>query len=140
MNSSSSTFFYGKCPCCDEIIPVPSGIAEVFCCYCGSRFHSSAAVILYGVKGKTAFSSSDRAVLKPSTAKPVIQNEGPDPSSLPHMMTVREFAKTTGISEYSVRRFLKQGTIPAVYVGTKALINYTKAISILASQNTKDSD
>ena len=140
MNSSSSTFFFGRCPCCDGIIPVPSGSAEAFCCYCGSRFRSSAAVTLYGVKGKTTFSSSDRAVLKPSAAKPVIQNEGPDPSSLPHMMTVREFAKATGISEYSVRRLLKQGTIPAVYVGTKALINYKKAVSILDSQNLRVAD
>ena len=139
-NSLLGTFFYGKCPCCDGVIPVPSGIAEVYCCYCGAKFRSSAAVALYGVKGKTAFSSGEKTALKPNIAKPALQNDVPDPSSLPHMMTVREFAKATGISEYSVRRLLKQGTIPAVYAGTKALINYTKAVSLLDSLNLKHAD
>lgn len=44
----------------------------------------------------------------------------------PQMLTVRETAKTGILPEHAIRLMLKQGKIPAVYIGKKALINYDK--------------
>jgi len=45
-------------------------------------------------------------------------------SETPNMMTVRQVAKTGILSEYALRAMLKEGKLPAIYVGNKALINY----------------
>ena len=45
-------------------------------------------------------------------------------SETPNMMTVRQIAKTGILSEYALRAMLKEGKLPAIYVGNKALINY----------------
>lgn len=44
----------------------------------------------------------------------------------PTMMTIREIAKTGLLSEHALRLLLKEGKLPAIYVGNKALINYDK--------------
>lgn len=44
----------------------------------------------------------------------------------PRMMTVREVASTGILSEHALRVLLKEGRLPAIYVGNKALINYDK--------------
>jgi len=41
-------------------------------------------------------------------------------------MTVREIAKTGLLTEHALRRMLKAGKLPAIYIGKKALINYDK--------------
>jgi len=45
-------------------------------------------------------------------------------SETPNMMTVRQVAKTGILSEYALRAMLREGKLPAIYVGNKALINY----------------
>ena len=45
-------------------------------------------------------------------------------SETPNMMTVRQIAKTGILSEYALRAMLREGKVPAIYVGNKALINY----------------
>ena len=47
-------------------------------------------------------------------------------SPLPQMMTIREIAKTGLLPEAALRRLLKQGKLPAAFIGKKALINYEK--------------
>ncbi len=44
---------------------------------------------------------------------------------IPHMMTVRQVAKTGLISEYALRQLVKQGKVPCI-----ALLN-TRCLSIL---------
>lgn len=44
----------------------------------------------------------------------------------PQMLTVREIARTGLLSEHALRIMLKEGKLPAIYVGNKALINYDK--------------
>jgi len=44
----------------------------------------------------------------------------------PTMMTIREVAKTGLLSEHALRRMVKAGKLPAIYVGKKALINYDR--------------
>jgi excisionase family DNA binding protein len=134
MDSVSSVFFFGKCPCCDRIITIPSGTTKTYCCYCGSQFLSSAAITLYGSKEKAVISANYKAEVKPIPPKEsVVKIERPDPSSVPKMMTVTQLCKATGISQYAIRRLLKQGKFPAFYSGNKALINYTKICEILDS-------
>lgn len=49
----------------------------------------------------------------------------------PTMMTVREIAKTGLLTEHALRRMLKAGKLPAIYIGKKALINYDKLCEAL---------
>lgn len=42
----------------------------------------------------------------------------------PQMLTVRETARTGILPEHAIRLMLKQGKIPAIFVGKKALINF----------------
>lgn len=54
-------------------------------------------------------------------------------TTIPHMMTVREVAKTGVLPENAIRTMLKNKTIPAVYSGNKALINFDKLCDYLNS-------
>ena len=47
-------------------------------------------------------------------------------STTPTMMTIREIARTGLLSEHALRLLLKEGKLPAIYVGNKALVNYDK--------------
>ena len=49
----------------------------------------------------------------------------------PRMMTVREIAGTGLMPEHALRRLLKEGRLPAIFIGKKALINYDRLCSQL---------
>ena len=53
--------------------------------------------------------------------------------TLPKMMTIREVAKTGILSEHALRVMLRQGKLPSIMVGNKALINYSKLVEQLNS-------
>ena len=44
----------------------------------------------------------------------------------PRMMTIREIARTGLLPEHALRIMFKAGQLPAITIGTKALINYDK--------------
>jgi hypothetical protein len=50
---------------------------------------------------------------------------------LPRMMTIRQVARTGLLPEHALRLMSKAGRLPAVYVGTKALINYDRLVEQL---------
>lgn len=52
--------------------------------------------------------------------------------NMPKLMTIRQIAKTGLMAEHALRLLLKQGKLPAIYIGTKALINYDKLCAQLA--------
>ena len=49
----------------------------------------------------------------------------------PSMMTVKQIAKTGLMPENALRQLLKEGKLPVVYIGKKALINYSKLCELL---------
>lgn len=49
------------------------------------------------------------------------------------MMTIREIASTGLLSEHALRLMLKEGKLPAIYIGKKALINYDRLCEELQS-------
>ena len=53
--------------------------------------------------------------------------------SKPRMMTVREIAREGILTEHALRLMLKAGRLPAIYIGTKALINYDRLVEQLAN-------
>lgn len=42
------------------------------------------------------------------------------------------------ISEFTIRRLVKQGAIPARYIGRKALVSYTALVRYLSCEETRD--
>lgn len=54
-----------------------------------------------------------------------------------NFMTVRQVAKTGILPEHALRILLKQKKIPAIYVGTKAMINYSLLIEHLNAESKK---
>ena len=46
--------------------------------------------------------------------------------ALPRMMSIREVAQTGVMSEYALRLLLKQGKLPCIMIGNKALVNFDK--------------
>ncbi len=123
-------FSHAKCPCCGKQIMIPKDLTDVYCPYCGRQFLADAAV---------QYAAS--AFLHGRASHPIInvsseQNTAEHP--MPHMMTVRQIAETGVLSEAAIRQLLKQKRIPAVYIGSKALINYDKLLEFLGS-NSEDS-
>lgn len=55
----------------------------------------------------------------------------------PNMMSIREIAKTGLLSEHALRVMLKEGKLPAIYIGKKALINYDQLCEELSRLNTE---
>lgn len=51
--------------------------------------------------------------------------------NIPRMMTIREVAKTGLLSEYALRLMYKQGKLPCITVGNKALINFDALVEQL---------
>ncbi len=47
------------------------------------------------------------------------------------MMTVKKLAETGLLTEHAIRLMLKQGKLPVLYIGKKALINYEKTVEML---------
>ena len=130
MDSLHSKFNYGRCPLCDEIIAVPIGADKVYCCYCGGGFLAKAATAFYDSQKNARYGSVTYTQIK----KPheTMQSNPPAQEHIaPRMMTIREIAKTTGISEHGIRRMVKEGKIPAIQVGTKNLINISKVYELM---------
>ena len=127
----ASGFFFGYCPCCETVIPVPSGTKDTYCCYCGSRFRSAASIRLHGLRETEMVLGSAKADYRPPASEGQNTKKEKAEYAAPMMMTVRQLSKATGISEYALRRLLKQGKLPVFYAGSKALINYAKVLEIL---------
>ena len=51
--------------------------------------------------------------------------------TMPRMRCIKAAAHELNISEYALRRWVKQGLVPAVYSGKKALINLDSLIAFL---------
>lgn len=51
--------------------------------------------------------------------------------NLPKMMTIREVAKTGLLPEHALRLMWKQGKLPGITVGNKALINFDALVDQL---------
>ena len=51
---------------------------------------------------------------------------------IPRMMTIRQVAATGILPEAALRRLVKDGTIPAIYSGSKAFINFDTLCDMLA--------
>lgn len=52
-------------------------------------------------------------------------------SPLPKMRTIAEASRETGIPQHALRVWVKNKQIPAVYAGTKALINLDRLLDFL---------
>ena len=60
---------------------------------------------------------------------------------IPKMMTIREIARTGLLSEHALRLLTKQGKLPALYINSKALLDYNTVveyIGLLAEENLKE--
>lgn len=51
---------------------------------------------------------------------------------VPKMRTIRETAAELNIPVYALRQWVKEGAIPAVYCGKKALLNLDRVIEFLS--------
>ena len=52
-------------------------------------------------------------------------------SNVPVMLTISETAKRANMSEYGVRRLVKQGKITHIKMGVKYLINWERFVQFL---------
>lgn len=53
--------------------------------------------------------------------------------TVPKMVTIRQLAEQTGISEYAIRRMCKNNEITFIKTGTKYLVNFNLFIDFLNS-------
>lgn len=51
--------------------------------------------------------------------------------TMPRMRCIKAAAHELNISEYALRRWVKQGLVPAVYTGRKALVNLDNVADFL---------
>ena len=51
----------------------------------------------------------------------------------PTMLTIREIARTGLLPEHALRLLLKDGKLPVIFVGKKALINFDRLCDQLAA-------
>ena len=51
----------------------------------------------------------------------------------PRLMTVREIARTGLMTEHALRLLLKQNKLPAIYINSKALINYDRLVEQISA-------
>lgn len=49
----------------------------------------------------------------------------------PNMLTIRQIAATGLLPEHTLRLMYKQGLLPCITVGNKALVNYDKLVEML---------
>jgi hypothetical protein len=56
----------------------------------------------------------------------------------PKLMTIREIARTGLMTEHALRLLLKQGKLPAIYIGAKALVNYDTLCAKLEGLGCED--
>ncbi len=52
--------------------------------------------------------------------------------NIPKMMTIRQTAATGILPEAALRRMVKDGTIPVIYSGTKAFLNFDRLCEMLS--------
>ena len=52
-------------------------------------------------------------------------------SQIPKYQTVRQIARTGIISDHGLRLLLKQGKIPAFFIGSKALLDFDTVVEYL---------
>ncbi len=52
-------------------------------------------------------------------------------------LTIRETARQTGLSEYFLRKSIKNGTIPVVMCGNRCKLNISMLMDALKAQTTK---
>ena len=112
-----------KCPCCGEDIMIPSERKETFCPCCGKQFLVEAGIVFATAR-----------MVSGITSRPKVEVDSPPRSAsypMPHMMTIKQVANTGVLPEAAIRKLIKQNRLPAVYIGSKALINYEKLISFL---------
>lgn len=60
---------------------------------------------------------------------------------IPKMMTIREIARTGLLSEHALRLLTKQGKLPALYINSKALLDYNTVVEYikrLSEENLKE--
>lgn len=50
--------------------------------------------------------------------------------------TIREIAKKTGMSEYSLRKFIQNGTIPVIMCGNRAKLSISMMMDALNLKST----
>ena len=61
--------------------------------------------------------------------------------TIPKMMTIREIARTGLLSEHALRLLTKQGKLPALYINSKALLDYNTVVEYirrLSEENLKE--
>lgn len=68
-----------------------------------------------------------------SINKMEINNEEHKVEKAPLMLTIRETAKKSGLSEYTIRTWVKQGMFPFVLIGRKYLISWNNFCEFLNS-------
>lgn len=61
-------------------------------------------------------------------------------NSEPYMLTIRQVARTGLLSEYALRKLLRESKLPVIYIGNPALINYTKLCEQLNADSGKRGD
>ena len=54
----------------------------------------------------------------------------------PRMLTIRETAATGVLPEHALRAGVKQGWVPHIKVGNKALVNYDRLVAYLNGANS----
>jgi hypothetical protein len=59
---------------------------------------------------------------------------------MPRLMTIREIARTGILPEHALRVLLKQGKLPVIYIGKKALINYDRLCDQLSALSSNLSE
>ena len=61
--------------------------------------------------------------------------KSPTDTTVPHMVTVKQLAELTELSQYFIRGLCSQGKIIHVKSGTKILINYERFLDFLNSNS-----
>ena len=126
-------FYYGRCPCCDRIIAVPPLQEKVYCCFCGSQFLAHAAAILYIRTKNYDISINNKPIIPLEEPTPKHKEDDGQTSKIPILVTVRRLCELTGMRESTVRRLLKEGKLPAIYSGNRALIHYEKFCEMIGN-------
>lgn len=52
-------------------------------------------------------------------------------TSIPRMLTPNQVARTGILTEYAVRKGIREGTVPFVKIGSHYRVNYTKLLKML---------
>ena len=61
-------------------------------------------------------------------------------NNIPKMLTIRQIAKTGLLPEHALRQMSRQRKLPAIYCGTKCLVNYDLLVKQLNSLGSENND